>query len=372
MNERQAQINLDFNNFCEQNGIINHPVKSKFLTEKYISYLTKEYQFQFFHVAFIKFLAEHFDLEGKTVLEIGGSNFPTEIVMNIFKVKKWVCVDTPYWNESSNPRQYREIKQFEFSTTKLGDALKLHDYILYRGYTDHITPDFANKFDFVFSLACLEHVQNMLYALNVIYDCLKCNGVFYTHLGPLWSSQYGSHFFITDTPRPFESLTCLNPLFLPPFVHLTHSRKDIYLILLEKIGEHPKLEQWASEIKGDSSFVNRYFYEDYKYFLEHSKFENKIISPYKLYLIDSQTKEKLCEMHKGYEEFDVESAIIMAIKETWSKGKITPIPQTDQHSILLNSFESVPTRLLLKKLVKRIVPRRIYTMMHNIKNKLKK
>ena len=368
--ERTSSNNDKYREYREENGIFTDPEKSRFLTDEYIQYLVNEYQFQEWNLTFIKTISEYFDLEGKTVLEIGGSNIPRDIIINKFKVKKWVCVDIPYWDEASNPRQHNEIKQFDF-LTKLDDVWEENDYFLFRGYTDNITLEFHNKFDICFSLACLEHVQNLLYALNVIYDCLKSNGFFYTHWGPIWGSAYGSHFFV-DTPGKW--LTCLEPDFLPPFLHLLKSRKDIYNILFEKYGDHPKLEQWSSQIKGDSTFVNRYFYEDYEYFLEKCKFESKIIVPF-YQDIDVETKEKLCDIYGGgYKEFEAGAALIMAVKKPQKvkqemkkpHSRIpAPIPKDEQK---LSAFlETIPTKLLLRKLIKRFIPKRMWVALRRMK-----
>ena len=350
-------------NFLEENGESQNPDGDIFLTDKYIKFLEVEYKFQEWNIQFVRILSQNFELEGKTVLEIGGSNIPRDIVINKFKVAKWVCVDTPYWDEHANPKQHGEIKQYDFSAD-FNEAFEKSDYFLFKGLSDDITPDFYDKFDYCFSLACLEHVQNLLHAFNIVHACLKSGGIFYAHWGPLWNSPYGSHFFC-DTPGKW--LTCLEPGFLPPFVHFLYTRKQIYEMLLLQYGEHPKLEQWASQISGDSSLINRYLYEDYEFFMEKSSFKKYVFHPFRFEL-DSQIKENLIQrLGDMYSSYDVGGAIVMATKTSqmihapnYKKLNEARYFAQTNHDDTQRVLDDVPLNVLFKKMIKRIIPARLW------------
>ena len=51
------------------------------------------------------------------------------------------------------------------------------------------------KFDFVFSLNALEHIPDLIKAINEVWRVLRPGGIFYASFDPIWTADSGSHFF---------------------------------------------------------------------------------------------------------------------------------------------------------------------------------
>ena len=262
----------------------------------------KDYQ-----IAFINHINKLFCFKDMRVLEIGGSNTPREIIVDKMQIKNWVCIDEPVWKSEKHKNS---MKFYEMSSFSLEEAMNTNTYFVCRGLTDDITPQFFGKFDIVISNSCFEHIQNLAYALKMIHNCLVIGGILYTEFGPIWSSQYGSHFTLAS-PELYHS----KPGIIPPFSHFLHSRKEIYELLLGELGFHQELESWAEVIKnGSCGNLNHYFYEDYEYFLDNSPFTKKVMYPSFTHEVNSQLIERLKGICPNYERFDVGGIAMLAVK----------------------------------------------------------
>lgn len=93
--------------------------------------------FEEYHKAFLKLINSLFDLKDKIVLEVGGSNLPREIIIDTFKVKKWVCIDKPWWNTEKNKEHLSKVKMVDFKTP-LDEIMGLEDYIIFNEYIDDV------------------------------------------------------------------------------------------------------------------------------------------------------------------------------------------------------------------------------------------
>ncbi len=67
--------------------------------DKNREYYKIHYGLMDYHIHFVKKIDSLFNFNGATVLEIGGSNMPYELLIKQMKVKKWVSLDTPWWGE---------------------------------------------------------------------------------------------------------------------------------------------------------------------------------------------------------------------------------------------------------------------------------
>lgn len=261
-----------------------------------------------YHINFVNTICKKFDLRGKRVLEIGGSNLPKEMLLNSIRVEKWVSVDTPWWSEKTMPEHFKSVPFVKFGENDLVDILQQHDYVIYKGYTDDITSDFYGQFDYVVSNCCFEHIQNFSYALEMIYECLKPGGELYTSFGPIWSSPRGHHMWIRELKLYFN-----DPQYIPPFAHLMLSRKQIYDILLQNTGSHKMSEKYSKEIKG-VSHLNQYFYEDYMEFMKSSRFDKWKICPTWSIHVDPNTYVKLRTAYPNYTMFEADGIVLEAQK----------------------------------------------------------
>ena len=288
------------------------------LKKKYIVEGNRRYTIEDYHITFINTINSMFDFEGKRILEVGGSNTPSEIIVEKMKVKNWVSLDTPLWDTEVGNRHFESMKFYDMASFSLEEAMNNDKYFICRGLTDDITSEFHDKFDYVISNACFEHILNLAPALEAMRRCLVKGGVLYSRFGPIWSSRYGSHFGMTFAPpfnKKFLGLYHNNPGFLPYFVHLLHSKKEIYGMLYQHLGYHAKLESWAEHIKhGLAGNLNHYFYEDYEFFLDNTKYSQKVMCPNGTYHVDDSTLKKLKMLYPGYSRFDVHGIVMLAVK----------------------------------------------------------
>jgi SAM-dependent methyltransferase len=94
---------------------------------------------------------------------------------------------------------------------KLGDAYSHPNVQYYRGSIEGCEFP-SNHFDVVFSIATMEHVQNMEVAFREMVKLARRGGLIYCVAAPLWNSRRGHH------------VDCLNPF---PWVHLRLEREQI-------------------------------------------------------------------------------------------------------------------------------------------------
>ena len=125
-----------------------------------------------------------------------------------------------------------------------------------------------DSIDMVMSISVLEHVRDLPEVLTEIYRVLKPGGYLFTEFGPIWSSAWGHHLWITHQGRVCNWRT--HPL--PAYAHLLMSE--------------PELNRWCADQFDDASLAdaicefvyrspeqNRLFYDDYQTIFQDSAFE---------------------------------------------------------------------------------------------------
>jgi SAM-dependent methyltransferase len=200
-----------------------------------------------YHVVFLKKIAPL--VKGKTVLEIGGSNFPRELLFDVLRVNKWVCVDyLENWakdREASTMGLNRLLndsdKTNDFSVFSLDNAennLNSKDYLKFHGDATCIPENFYEKFDVVVSANAFEHILTLPQVIEKIFCCLVKGGKFYTGFAPIWSCANGHHYAggkYNGAQKGYDiSFNNIERDGIPPFIHLLKNESETREYFLDK------------------------------------------------------------------------------------------------------------------------------------------
>ena len=194
-------------------------------------------------------------IENKKILEIG-SDWNGEFLQ---KMKKEYFVSEAYGINIKSPD--KKISDGVFHLKKdAGDT----------GFE-------ANTFDFIYSLAAFEHINNLSDVLEESYRILKNGGILYTVFGPIWSSAWGHHLWLTVDDKVYT----YKNTFLPSFCHLLSNQDELieYLVSNHTIPE--KHCQKIAEFVFNSNDQNRLFYDDYMKIYSESKFKTLLFLGHK-------------------------------------------------------------------------------------------
>lgn len=268
------------------------------LTNEDDLYFIERYGLQKYHFDFFRSALSHFSLEGKTVLEIGGSNNPKELVLEKLGARKWVCLDMPWAVHLENhQKHYNSITIVDNAAQLSGKALiDQHDYVLVKGDAQYIPAGFADCFDVCVSNCSFEHIVDLVSVVNNIHKCLHKGGILYSRFAPIYSARYGSHFWIDENFN-------FNNSPLPPFPHLLLSVEEIAEYLKGVVPDERIFSQ-AVMIKHGGGFVNRLFYEDYEFAMKLSNFSDYAVKPDIKYHVDLHILEALRNRYSPYSVFD--------------------------------------------------------------------
>ena len=254
----------------------------------------------------------NYSFANQKVLEVGGSKLPYDILFNKLKVSNWTCVDyLEYWNPDSISDN---IYNNEFIISPLDkDSRPFHDecsYLKYHGDANDIPDTFNEQFDSVVSINCFEHIFNLEEVLIKCYKALKSGGVLYAHFSPIWSSQYGHHYFYSDE---YNFTKCQRDG-IPPYIHLLHSEEEIRKILVDKIPDEAINNFCRYCFQEPPYVVNKLFFEDYEKLLANSLFSKYTIIPFTT-CISSETKRSLSLLYPSYRKFNANGMFIVAYKK---------------------------------------------------------
>lgn len=207
-------------------------------------------------------------IKGKRVLEVGGS-LPKSIVIDHYKARQWVCVDdvSRYrtelnWQEQENRAPPPDI-----------DYNAQSEWTQFDGRIQDIPESYAGKFDLVFSVAVLEHINELGDALRKMQTALVPGGLMYHAVGPIWSGPRGHHVFPTYFEEHGKDAGARVVAGLRPWMHLFFTpdqMRDHLLATLE-----PSLADAAVHSIYESPRINRFTYTDY---LEHFEREGLSVS----------------------------------------------------------------------------------------------
>jgi SAM-dependent methyltransferase len=248
---------------------------------------------------FLMEMNQRCSLEGKRVLEVGGSNIPKALLFEVLRVRQWISVDRVYpENRQYWPKQYQHTGVIPIAEDI--DYSILDQHVILDGGIEHLPPSFFGRFDAVVSMDAFEHVHRSATMLERTYDALKPGGKMLSMYSPIWSSHIGHHLWgVTDKAGRTYFIEA-SPI--PKWGHLLMRPHEMYRYLLG----HTDPET-ADEIVYrvyHSELLNRLFYEDFEANLEASRFESVELKKYIPDVDpDPETQRRLETLHPGRRNF---------------------------------------------------------------------
>lgn len=245
--------------------------------------------------------------ENKKVLWIGEPTIDHDVVRKM-KIKKFVYLSGKAEDKLLEDKEYYNFKDRYVSPRK---ALYDRNFAYYMGTVEQLKDDFCDFFDIVVVINEFEHVKNMDTFLDNIYKCLRYGGHFFAKPGRIWASPYGSEWNINGK---LNYLNCRSDQILP-YPHLLSSISQIYDSIRGFCTES-EIGEKAFEIKNGSvnDPLNRFFYEDYKFFIENSLFSIKEISPLGKVIIEKSIEELLIKKYGRERTFNFNTIFVHCMK----------------------------------------------------------
>lgn len=170
---------------------------------------------------------------------------------------------------------------------------------------------FKNEsFTSVFSVAVLEHINDLATALSEIHRVLKPGGYVYAEFGPIWSCSVGHHVYaVVDGEEARHWKPEKNPV--PNYAHLLLAPHQMRPLLQERVSE--KLLSAILEWIYEKPSINRLFFEDYDRLFKESEFEILALNTVDEHVSSTMLK-KLCDKHPGYKKFSVRNVEVLLKK----------------------------------------------------------
>lgn len=206
------------------------------------------------HNKYLDYAAATTGLQGRKVLEVGGSTPPEKLLP--YSPSQWTSVNL---NE-------RDIDRAQ------DDARKLNISSYNAIHHDITTFDNGELYDLVYSINAFEHIHDLDIAFEKMYERLSPGGYMFTLFGPIWSCDVGHHLSI---PLADNRQLHFSDGFLGPWEHLTSTRQGI----LQKVTaayDASVAEKVVTYIY-DYPDLNRLFEKDYFQIVENSAFNIVLI-----------------------------------------------------------------------------------------------
>ena len=211
------------------------------------------------HEKYLDFARATIGIQGKKVLEVGGSTPPKTVLA--YAPSEWRSVNLDAHAVAAACEQARDLKGLTYSAV-CDDirAIKQTEY-----------------YDLIYSVNAFEHINDLDVAFARMLEALKPGGYLFTMFGPIWSSDIGHHLSIrTEDMRELHFFDGV----LAPWEHLTSSREAIHTKLARLYGE--KTAQRAVTFIYDYSDLNRLIEDDYLRIVRESRFSPVIILRHKV------------------------------------------------------------------------------------------
>lgn len=305
------RISFDYDD-VERNPLLVNKYTPVINTNERKKYYMDNYGLMDYHINFFNKLTSCINLSDKVVLEIGGSNYPVELVIQESGAKKWVCVDKPWiYNLQAKDAHFKKISIFNFGEITLDNALNDNDFVLFNNYAENITEDFFDKFDICVSNCAFEHIRMLPVVLDMIFHSLKKEGILFTEFAPFWSNICGNHLWINDEQCSIN-LTHNNYPDELHHAHLLMGYAEAYKYLEKNYGTNAA-KKYTFHFK-NPDHMNNLFYEDYIFLMHQTVFERKSVSPQYCYNVKDEIMKALQIMYPGYRAFDVGGVVLQAIK----------------------------------------------------------
>ena len=248
---------------------------------------------------FLMEMHRHWSLEGKRVLEVGGSNLPKSLLFEVLRVRQWISVDRVYpENRQYWPKQYKHTGVIPISEDI--DYTVLDQHVILDGGIEKLPPSFAGRFDAIVSMDAFEHIPRFATMLDRTYDALRPGGRMLSMYSVIWSSHFGHHLWgVTDKAGKTYYIES-SPI--PKWGHLLMRPCEMYTYLLghtdAATADEIVYHVYHSEI------LKRLFYEDYEAYFARSRFEKVELKKFLPDVVpDPETQRRLEELRPGRRNF---------------------------------------------------------------------
>lgn len=222
-----------------------------------------------FYLDLLESFNEKFSLSGMTVIDVGGSNIPAE-VMQSFGVKKFVCLDpVTKWgyglkNGHCFSKKVFKISEFEY-------AFKNEYSFVIDEDIENIGKDLNLMFDVVISFSTFEHVTSIKKTLDVIYGILKKPGILYSQYEPIFSCPDGHHVYISNDYN-FNNMPEIEHM------HLLYNREEAVHFLNTITRFNVEIKNKIIQQAYESKVINRFMINEHIDSFQKSKFNKHQIT----------------------------------------------------------------------------------------------
>ena len=183
------------------------------------------------------------DLEGKALLEIGGS-LPNDLLFEHLGIDSYINIESPDYIEAESGKPYTDQHgDHERRKTIYCNAEEIHT---------KVKPE---SIDTIFSVACFEHIYDLPAALEACHTCSKRGGTLYSYFAPIYSQiQQGDHGVIPQHEKFPEK---------PIGLHLLTAEDQREKLLNAGITNPKEIQDFLGMVNFDR-VPNRLLYEDYE------------------------------------------------------------------------------------------------------------
>jgi len=237
------------------------------LVQRDLNQLASQYGLQGYHVAYIERFLSMCDVRGRDVLEVGGA-IPREIAIDFMGANSWTALESGDYHGHDGILNQRDRLESRNAFAEGGSYSYLYKKV------EDLADEHASSYDVIFSIACFEHIHRFPLALEVMFRVLRPGGSLFSLFAPIWSSMIGAHLSHIQVPERYISLEQPDlGLFLEPWEHLVKNRYQLHDSLAARYDD-----LFAQEVVYqvfDNPHINRYFFEDYVFFVQKSRFDVK-------------------------------------------------------------------------------------------------
>jgi ubiquinone/menaquinone biosynthesis C-methylase UbiE len=244
----------------------------------------------------LKLAAQYCDgFTSKRILDVG-CDMTGAVIREL--TEKYGAIEAVGLNLALESQAFSEICRIE-----KGDICKTF-------YPDHY-------FDVILSISAFEHIQNFEVALQEMYRILKPGGTLYADFGPIWSTTYGHHLWLTYNDKTYNYWNVV----LPPYCHLLMTEAEVLDWCLQQFdGE---LSQTITNYVFHSPDQNQLLFEEYETYVQNSQFKVEFFRGYQYselgdryqQAVSSEILEKLHQKFPLHQNFIYEGIEMALHKE---------------------------------------------------------
>jgi len=260
-----------------------------------------------YQVDFLSHINTACSLEGKRVLEVGGTNLPRGLVMGEFGAKQWVGIE-PFGTEDPRQRNQHYRSEQIFSVDDDPAKILAADYAIVDGDVKKLR--LVDHFDVVVSIAAFEHVLRFGTMLDRVYDALCPGGHLESLYMPIWPCPNGHHLWGIKDKAGVEYN--FGSYIIPPWGHLLMNPPQLRAYLLTKTD--PDCADDIVHFTYHDPVINRLFIEDYAAYLDASRFTTKALVKLGQVEIPDWVQTRLTAAFPGRTQFDHSTLFMRAVK----------------------------------------------------------